>query len=74
MSAVDGLPKSGKLVVAANPWLLAAVAKKQGLATDVFRESDLVPDGMVCVLDLDKILALPDDFTFEVPRYAWGNT
>ncbi len=54
------IPDSGKLIFAANPWLLAAAAKREGYATDRFRESDLVPDGKVVVVDLDA-LKLPDD-------------
>lgn len=55
-------PTSGKLIVAANPWLLAAAAKREGLPTDRIRESDLVPDGKVYVVDLDAIYALPEGF------------
>lgn len=59
------IPENGKLFFAANPWPLAAAAKRQGLPTDRFRESDLIPDGQVIVFDLDA-LKLPDDYTFEV--------
>ncbi len=48
-------PEDGKVFVAANPWPLAAQAKREGLPTDRFRESDLVPDGQVLVFDLDAL-------------------
>lgn len=51
------VPKDGKLFVAANPWPLAAQAHREGLATDRFVESDLVPDGQVFVIDLDAVRA-----------------
>lgn len=54
-------PETGKLFFAANPWPLAAAAKREGLDTDRFRESDVVPDGQIVVVDLDA-LKLPEDF------------
>lgn len=65
-SAAQMWPKDGKVFFAANPWPLAAEAKRQGYDTDRFRESDLVPDGQVIVCDLDKLFALPERFDFDV--------
>lgn len=59
------VPKDGKLFVAANPWPLAAQAHREGLATDRFVESDLVPDGQVFVVDLDAVRGV-----VEVPRVS----
>lgn len=56
-------PEDGKVFLAANPWPLAAAAKREGYDTDRFRESDLVPDGQVIIFDLDKfneLCALPE--------------
>lgn len=50
-------PRDGTLFVALNPWPLAAEAKRRGLATDRFRESDHVPEGKVYVIDLDALNA-----------------
>jgi hypothetical protein len=58
-------PEDGKLFVAANPWPLAAEAKRQGLPTDRFRESDLVPEDQVLVFDLDKLFAPIEDWKFD---------
>lgn len=52
MTADPDWPDDGKVFVAANPWLLAALAKREGLPTDRFRESELVPDGQVLTIDL----------------------
>ena len=61
-SAATRCLTTGKLYVAANPWPLAAVAKREGLPTDRFRESDFVPDDKVYILDLDALCALPERF------------
>lgn len=56
-------PRDGKLFVAANPWPIAAAAKRAGYATDRFRESDFVEDGKVLIIDLDALnvaLELPE--------------
>lgn len=47
-------PREGKLFVAANPWLLAAAAKRLGYPTERFAEAD-VPDDLVYVIDLDAL-------------------
>lgn len=52
-SAASLWPEDGKVFLAANPWPLAAEAKRQGYDTDRFRESDYVPDGEVVIFDLD---------------------
>lgn len=59
------LPEDGKVFLMANPWPLAAEAKRRGYETDRFRESDFVPDGQMIVCDLDA-LRLPDDWSFDV--------
>ncbi len=57
---MSDLPEDGKVFLAANPWPLAAEANRRGLPIDRFFESDLVPEGQVLIVDLDKLLALPD--------------
>jgi hypothetical protein len=51
-------PTEGKVILAANPWRIAAVAKREGYPTDRFFESDQVPDNKVIIIDMDKALKL----------------
>jgi hypothetical protein len=60
--AQQNAAESGKRFVAANPWPLAAEAKRLGLRTDQFQESDYVPDGKVYIIDLDELTRLPESF------------
>ena len=50
----------GKRFIAANPWPLAAEAKRLGLPTDGFQESDYVEDGKVYIVDLDALMELKE--------------
>lgn len=49
----------GKRFIAANPWPLAAEAKRLGLPTDGFQESNFVADDKVYIVDLDALAELP---------------
>lgn len=50
---------SGKVIVAANPWPLAATAKQLGLRDVEFRELDDIPDDTAYVINLDQLAWMP---------------
>lgn len=50
---------SGKAIVAANPWPIAAAAKQLSIRDVEFRELDDLPDDTAYVINLDQLAWMP---------------